>query len=279
MRAERNAAGTIKMYSAGVHAFLRWCAKTGTEPQLSKATAHALVADLLKGGAEGPTAHARLKGLRRFSAWLVAEGRSSGTSWTGCVRRPSTARWSTRSVTTSCACLSKRARAGGSRTAGKKPLCASWPRRGRGSRGGAADRRRGLDRGRVIIRRGKGGKGRVVPIGPQTEMAIDRYLRARRSHRLASAGPLWVGASGKTFDYYGLDGMLKSRAQAAGIEGFDAHVLRHTFATRWKAAQGSDDGLMAVAGWSSHTMIDRYARAAMAQRAAEEARALGLGNL
>jgi site-specific recombinase XerD len=131
----------------------------------------------------------------------------------------------------------------------------------------------------VIIRRGKGGKGRVVPIGPQTEMAIDRYLRARRSHRLASAGPLWVGASGKTFDYYGLDGMLKSRAQAAGIEGFDAHVLRHTFATRWKAAQGSDDGLMAVVGWSSHTMIDQYAGAAMAQRAAEEARALGLGNL
>jgi len=122
LRAERNAAGTIKMYSAGVHAFLRWCAKTGTEPQLSKATAQAFVADLLKGGAEGPTAHAGLKGLRRFSAWLVAEGRSSGTSWTGCVRRPSTARWSTRSVTTSCACLSKRARAGGSRTAGDEAI-------------------------------------------------------------------------------------------------------------------------------------------------------------
>jgi hypothetical protein len=53
----------------------------------------------------------------------------------------------------------------------------------------------------------------------------------------------------------------------------------HSFATRWKAAQGSDDGLMAIAGWSSRTMIDRYTGAAAAGRAADEARALGLADL
>jgi hypothetical protein len=36
---------------------------------------------------------------------------------------------------------------------------------------------------------------------------------------------------------------------------------------------------MAVAGWSSRDMIDRYAGAAAAERAAAEARALGLGEL
>lgn len=41
--------------------------------------------------------------------------------------------------------------------------------------------------GAAVVRRGKGGKGRVVPFGPQTGRAIYRYLRLRRSHRLASA--------------------------------------------------------------------------------------------
>ncbi len=36
---------------------------------------------------------------------------------------------------------------------------------------------------------------------------------------------------------------------------------------------------MAVAGWSSRIMIDRYAGAAATSRAAEEARMLALGDL
>jgi integrase/recombinase XerD len=75
-----------------------------------------------------------------------------------------------------------------------------------------------------------------------------------------------------------LDAALKARAEAAGIEGFHLHRLRHTFATRWKELEGSDDGLMAIAGWSSRSMIDRYAGAAAAGRAAREARGLALGD-
>ena len=41
-----------------------------------------------------------------------------------------------------------------------------------------------LDRGAAVVRKGKGGKQRRVPFGPQTVAALDRYLRARRrSHR------------------------------------------------------------------------------------------------
>jgi hypothetical protein len=36
---------------------------------------------------------------------------------------------------------------------------------------------------------------------------------------------------------------------------------------------------MAVAGWSSRGMIDRYAGAAAAERAAKESQRLGLGDL
>jgi len=42
-----------------------------------------------------------------------------------------------------------------------------------------------LKTGSATVRRGKGGKGRTVPFGPRTGRAMDRYIRLRRSHRLA----------------------------------------------------------------------------------------------
>jgi len=70
-----------------------------------------------------------------------------------------------------------------------------------------------LARGQVVIRRGKGGMGRVVPIGPQTAIAIGRYMRARRHHRLADSGPPWVGG-GERVDpgEFGLDAPDRSPA-------------------------------------------------------------------
>ena len=36
---------------------------------------------------------------------------------------------------------------------------------------------------------------------------------------------------------------------------------------------------MSVAGWSTRSMLDRYSRSSAAERAATEARSLGLGEL
>ncbi len=116
------------------------------------------------------------------------------------------------------------------------------------------------------VRRGKGGKGRTVPFGPQTS----RYLRLRHSHRLAETLPLWLGDRGKGFTYYGLHAALRSRVEQAGLVGFHPHVLRHTAASRWLAAGGTEGGLMAVAGWSRRDMIDRYTKATAERRAADE---------
>jgi site-specific recombinase XerD len=89
-----------------------------------------------------------------------------------------------------------------------------------------------LTRGLVTVQRGKGGKGRIVPFGPQTAAALDRYVRARRSHRLAATAPLWLGGGGQKFGYHGLNVTLKRRAVAAGIDRFHLHLMRHTAATR-----------------------------------------------
>jgi integrase len=72
---------------------------------------------------------------------------------------------------------------------------------------------------------------------------------------------------------------LKDRADRAGLSSFHPHLLRHTAATRWLRAGGSEGGLMAVAGWSTRSMIDRYTGASASERAATEARGLGLGDL
>ena len=96
-----------------------------------------------------------------------------------------------------------------------------------------------LQRGLVTVRQGKGGEGRVVPFGPQTATAVDRYLRARRTHRLADTGKLWLGADNwRDFNYFGLRHALARRAEAAGINGFHPHKMRHTYATRWLRAGG-----------------------------------------
>ena len=80
----------------------------------------------------------------------------------------------------------------------------------------------------------------MVPFGPHTAAAIDRYLRSRRSHRLAGTTALWLGVGGKGFGYHGLNDALRERARAAGIDGFRIDLMRHTAATRWLRAGGPD---------------------------------------
>lgn len=132
---------------------------------------------------------------------------------------------------------------------------------------------------KATVRRGKGGRGRTAPFGPDTARAIDRYLRARRSHRLADTSNLWLGGGGQGFGYYGLHKALHARATVAGLVGFHPHLLRHNAATRWLAAGGSENGLMAVAGWRTRSMLDRYTQASASDRAADESLRLRLVEL
>ena len=88
-----------------------------------------------------------------------------------------------------------------------------------------------------------------------------------------------AGDRGENLQYYGLWAALKYRAQLAGLNNFHPHLLRHTAASRWLAAGGSEAGPMTLAGWSSRDMLDRYTKATASNRAAAEARNLGLGEI
>jgi site-specific recombinase XerD len=280
LRAERKSAQTIKSYGDGVRAFLRWCDKRGHSPALDREHMKAFVADLLDDGAEPATARARQLGMRRFSAWLEEEGEIDSDPLIG-LKAPkldakvvnSLSDAELRQLIKACSGKEFRDR----RDEAIVRLMSETGMRA-GELIGLAVDDIDLD-GAVTVRRGKGGKGRVAPFGPHTARAIDRYIRARRSHRLADTPALWLGDRGKNLEYHGLRNTLQYRAELAGIKGFHLHLLRHTAASRWLAAGGSEGGLMAVAGWSTRDMIDRYTKSTASERAAAEARNLNLGEV
>ncbi|WP_019969343.1 tyrosine-type recombinase/integrase [Mycobacterium sp. 141] len=281
LRAERKSPQTIKSYGDGVRAFLRWCAETGHSPTLDRDLMKGFVADLLEAGAEPATARARQLGMRRFSAWLEEEGETDSDPLLG-LKAPKLDSKVTDSLTEDelrrliKVCSGKEFR--DRRDEAIVRLMAETGMRA-GEVTGLTVADIDLDRGLVTVRRGKGGKGRIAPFGPQTARAIDRYLRMRRTHRLADTAALWLGDRGKRIEYYGLHSALKYRAELAKLDNFHPHLLRHTAASRWLAAGGSEGGLMAVAGWATRDMIDRYTRSTAAERAATEARSLNLGDL
>jgi len=126
-----------------------------------------------------------------------------------------------------------------------------------------------LDAGTATVVRGKGGRSRVVRYGSQTAVSLDRYLRARPRHPHACLPWLWLGRRGHLTDA-GVDQALRRRALLAGVEGFHVHLLRHYFAHTWKAQGGSEEGLMAIAGWKDSTMARRHAASTSVARAHAE---------
>jgi site-specific recombinase XerD len=281
LRAERKSPQTIKSYGDGVRGFIRWCEDNSHSPGLDRDLVKGYVAGLLDGGAEPATARARQLGVRRFSAWLAEEREVDDDPLLG-LKAPKLDTKVTESLTEDelrrliKACGGKEFR--DRRDEAIVRLMAETGMRA-GEVLGLTVADVDLVRGLVTVRRGKGGKGWVAPFGPHTARAIDRYIRARRTHRLAETSALWLGDRGKEIAYFGLRNTLQYRAEMAGLKGFHVHLLRHAAASRWLAAGGSEGGLMAVAGWSSRDMLDRYVASTAAERAAAEARGLNLGDL
>ena len=281
LRAERKSTQTVKVYGDGVRRFLAWAKTTGRPAVLDRATVTLFVTDLLDQGAEPATARSRQLALRRFSAWLLDEGEAARDELLG--TRPPKLDEKVVDPLTDSELKGLIAACSGPALMDRRDEAIVRLMLETGIRAGevvgltVADIDLGC--GSAVVRRGKGGKGRVVPFGPHTGRALDRYLRLRRGHRLSATPELWLGDRGKKFSYDGLYSALKARAQNAGISGFRPHRLRHTAAHRWLAAGGSEGGLMAVAGWTRPDMLLRYTRARASERAATEARTLNLGDV
>jgi integrase/recombinase XerD len=282
LHAANKSRNTISQYSDGVRTFLRWCETTGTTPELTKPVVGAFIADLLDGGAADATARARYRALRRFSAWLTHEGELDADQLIG--MSPPQVNVKVVSPMTEAELRDLIKVCQGKTFADRRDEAIVRLMAETGMRAGecAALTLDDIDvvRGRAIIRKPKNRQDRSVPFGPQTAACVDRYLRARRTHKRAAAPTLWLGGHDRAgFGYTSLRRALAQRAARAGIDGFHPHLLRHTYATRWLQSGGSEGGLMQVAGWKQRQMLDRYVAATAAERAADEAKRLRLGDL
>lgn len=113
---------------------------------------------------------------------------------------------------------------------------------------------------------GKGGRVRLVAYGKKAARDLDRYLRLRNAHAHAEAPQLWIGQHGPMTPS-GVYQVVTDRAKQAGVKAY-THLFRHSFAHLWLAHDGQEGDLMALAGWKSRSMLQRYA----ASRASERAR-------
>lgn len=126
--------------------------------------------------------------------------------------------------------------------------------------------------------RGKGGKDRIVPYGGKTTSALDRYLRQLEKERPEALGAdkfLWMGRVGR-MSTSGVSDVLHRMCDDAGVPRLHWHEMRHTFAHNWLAEGGTEGDLMALAGWSDRSQLDRYGKSAADERARASARRMSL---
>jgi site-specific recombinase XerD len=287
LRADGYADGTVKAYQNAVRSLADWLAEQHPEvgpAELDRRHIRGWLVALREGHSSN-TARGWFAGVRHFCRWMESEGEADQDATAG-IRTPAPGDPETpvlsdgdlRALVSTCAGTDFTARRdtaiimlfldGGLRLSELAGLQ-------------VAD----VDlRDRIVFVAGKasrrsGPRHRAVPLGVKAARALDRYLRERRRHPYADTLRLWLGSRGRpTLDADGVKAMLKRRGADAGIRDLHPHAFRHTWAHAFRAAGGNEGDLMLLGGWRSRTMLDRYGKAAAADRAAAAYRRLSLGD-
>nr|WP_211207398.1 tyrosine-type recombinase/integrase [Stackebrandtia nassauensis] len=128
--------------------------------------------------------------------------------------------------------------------------------------GGAGERR-------LVVRDGKGGADRVVPVEGPLEVLLADYLASRRGRfpggrwPLAPSEPLFVDHRGEALTRNQLQYLVRQCYRFAGVDdavqrGALVHALRHTFATRVGASGASAMEVMELLGHRSLNASQGY---------------------
>jgi site-specific recombinase XerD len=279
LEAERKSPHTIRTYTAGLDAYIRWCEAAERPVELQPAPVKAFVSALLSGGAEAATALSRQRGVRRFSAWLAddtgAPDRLAGLKPPKLDQKipPFVPPGALAALLATCKTRSfhdLRDRAIISLMAESMVRADELLMM---TRDGVSVRQR-----TARVERGKGGKGRITAFSAATARDLDRYIRARASHRLAGEPWLWLPVKRSAeprLTYDGLYTTLRRRALRADPPfRLHPHMLRSTGAIGFRRKGGQVTSLMALGGWTDISMVQRYIRAAENELAIEEARRL-----
>ncbi len=104
---------------------------------------------------------------------------------------------------------------------------------------------------------GKGNKERMVPFGSASQKTLWRYCRLSRPEPI-DTDSFFLTEQGYQFTEEGFKSFFRRVADGAGIQRLHAHLLRHTFATKYLIAGGDIFSLQQILGHTSLEMVRRY---------------------
>jgi integrase/recombinase XerC len=125
-----------------------------------------------------------------------------------------------------------------------------------------------IDRGRyatplVLVRHGKGGKSREVPLGDLADKALAAY-EPLRNELGASGAALFVNAQGERLTPRSVQRMVSRWAIAGGIHArATPHVLRHSFATHLLDADVDLRSIQELLGHASLSSTQIYTKVSL----------------
>lgn len=97
-----------------------------------------------------------------------------------------------------------------------------------------------LDRPKVTVLRGKGGKRRTVAMSPDAWAALDVWLAVRKTKPIPPGSSVFCGMRGQYIGHgYVRQFLARSKARAGVAKRVHAHGFRHTFASEL-AEEGVD---------------------------------------
>ena len=109
---------------------------------------------------------------------------------------------------------------------------------------------------RYIIVDGKGNKQRTVPIGDKTCKYLIKYLRKRIPTEKTDS--LFLMASGKPITVNTIKQLFRKLKKKVNIPRLRAHLLRHTFATKYLINGGDVYSLQQILGHTTLEMVKKY---------------------
>jgi integrase/recombinase XerD len=111
---------------------------------------------------------------------------------------------------------------------------------------------------RLLVRKGKMGKGRWAGFGPATRKSLWRYLGLREPLALGNA--LWISEEGRQLTSRGIQQVFRRLKRDAGLQHIQGsiHKMRHTGATIHYRHNRDMKGLKMLLGHATYDMTERY---------------------